>query len=60
MVSSLPHHFVAYFLRKHVVNFLLIHPLLSTFRLDKKKTPYDLVWEDNTFLSGKVYGKILL
>ena len=23
-------------------------------RLDKKKTPYDLVWEDNEFLSGKV------
>ncbi|KAG7037353.1 Protein ENHANCED DOWNY MILDEW 2, partial [Cucurbita argyrosperma subsp. argyrosperma] len=32
---------------------LIVPP--ETERLDKKKTPYDLVWEDNEFLSGKSF-----
>ncbi|TYK08109.1 protein ENHANCED DOWNY MILDEW 2 [Cucumis melo var. makuwa] len=32
---------------------LIVPP--ETERLDKKKTPYDLVWEDTEFLSGKSF-----
>ncbi|XP_038898812.1 protein ENHANCED DOWNY MILDEW 2 isoform X2 [Benincasa hispida] len=32
---------------------LIVPP--ETERLDRKKTPYDLVWEDNEFLSGKSF-----
>lgn len=32
---------------------LIVPP--ETERLDRKKTPYDLIWEDNEFLSGKSF-----
>jgi|JXWR01.1.fsa_nt_gb hypothetical protein len=33
---------------------LTVSPLLDAIRLDRKQQPYDLVWEDDQRLSGKV------
>ena len=33
--------------------------LYAFYRLDEKRSPYDLVWEDDTFLAGKVKSYFL-